>query len=355
MPTLEGIEVVELWEVDLEFVVEEMFREAESGIPEFTHTEPAQSEQLGTIELFRDLDINDLTATAASSQSIHAVPGHVLLSPGRLNTKVFFVLEGQLRLYAPTGDKRPVAIVDIGHTTGLRSALAMQPTEHAVIATELSHVISVEIAVLDELSKRLHPFACKYTSLLASYVRNDHCLYVGARAPGGAARPGYIDELTLLHNQHWLNTMFPRLVNRYQRGDKPLSVAAFAVDKLDHIVKEHGIGTGLRVLQSIGHWVLDQTRPTDLLAIDKNRFIYVFLPDCDLEAARQLANRLSRLVQAVPISLASAKSQKPITITFSLGATVLTKEMKDHEFLHNAEALVRKSLKLGGNQLSEVV
>lgn len=353
--TLDGIEVVELWEVDLDFAVEEAFREGASRTVETTRTEAATPGELGALELFRGLGADELAAFVAQCQSIHAVPGYVLLAPGRLNTKIFFVLEGQLRLYAQTGDKRPMAVVDVGQSTGLRSALVTQPVNHAAIATEVSHVLAIDLTTLDECAKRFHGFARNYAALLASYIRGDNCLYVNARPPSSTKRQGYIDELTLLHNQHWLDTVFPRLLARYRMGDKTLAVAAFAIDKLDQIIKEHGIGAGMRVLEAVGHWVLDQTRPTDILAINKNRYIFALLPDCDLAAARQLAGRLKSLIQTVPIALASNKAPAPITVTLAIGIAELETGMKENEFLNKTEALIQKSIKLGGNWLSEAL
>lgn len=351
--TLDGIEVVELWEVDLDFAVEEAFREGASQNPETTRVEPATSEELKTLELFQGLDGQDIASIAAQCQSIRAVPGYVLLAPGRLNTKIFFVVEGQLRLYARTGDKRPMSVADVGHSTGLRSALAGQPANHAVIATEVSNILTAELSALDELTKRSHTFARNYAALLASYLRGDNCLHVGARGRGGPARQGYIDELTLLHNQHWLDTVFPRLIARYRMGDKKLAVVAFAVDKLDEITKQHGIGASMRVLETIGPWLLDQTRPTDILATNKNRHFLAFLPDCDLDAARQLAGRLKAAIKNVAIALPPGKTSATANVTAAIGIAELEGGMNEHAFVDKVDTLVQKSLKLGGDWLSD--
>lgn len=353
MSLADGIEVVELAEVDLDFAVEEAFREGVAQALDATRTEAATLEDLGEIELFADLDNDELATIAARCQLIHAIPGYVVLATGRLNTKAFFLLEGQLRLYPPTNDKRPMALVDVGYSTGLRTALTMQPTTHAVIATEVSQILVVDITVLNELCKRSHIFARSYNALLASYLRGDNCHYVGARSPGSADRPGYIDSLTLLHNQHWLDTMFSRLVARYRLSTRSLAVVAFAVDKHEQIVKEHGIGAGLRVLEIIGHWIVDQVRPTDILAIDKNRHVLAFLPECDLNAARQLGDRLKTQIKNVPIRLTADKTQPPITVTLSVGVMEIEQGLKENECLNKAEALIGKSIKLGGDRLSE--
>src|SRR3970282_2898502 len=94
------------------------------------------------------------------------------------------------------------------HSTGLRSALAMQPLDHSAIATEVSRLLVVDITLIDELVKRSHVFARNYAALLAGYLRGDDCLHVGTRM-GAAAQHGYIDELTFLRNQRWLDELPP--------------------------------------------------------------------------------------------------------------------------------------------------
>jgi diguanylate cyclase (GGDEF)-like protein len=350
--TPEGIEVVELSDVDLEFAVEEMFREGGHAVLDETRVESAKPDELAALELFKGIDAKELASIASRCQFIQAVPGYVVVGPGRLNNKIFFVVEGQLRLYPPTNDKRPIALVDIGHSTGLRSALRAQAADHAVISTEMSHVVAIELALLSELSQRSNHFAKNYAALLESYVRGDNCLYIGPSGGNRSNKPGYIDDLTLLHNQHWLETMFPRLVGRYRLGESPLSVVAFRIDKLREIIKEVGIGPGLKVLEVIGRWTLNQTRPTDILAIDKERTIYVFLPNGDLNAARQLANRLQAQLKTLAIT-PGGKAPQPISVTISIGITSLEKGMKETELTANACALIEKSIKLGGNWVSD--
>ena len=353
--SLDGIEVVELSEVDLEFAVEELFgRKAAPAIKldlDSTRSEPATTNDLRAVEFFRGLDNKDLDSLAPRCQSIYTVPGYVLLAPERINNKIFFVIDGQLRLYAKTGDKRPISIADVGHSTGLRSALVMQPVNHAVIATEASHVLAIDHPVLAEYVKRSHVVARNYAALLESYVRGDNCLNIGGRPPGTATRPSYVDELTLLHNQQWLETIYPRLVGRCRLSNSPLAVVGLAIDKLDEIIKGNGIGPGLRVLETVGHWILDQTRPTDLLAVSESRYIYVFLPDGDMNAARQLADRLKIQARVLPIRLAPDKP--PMTITLSLGIAALGTGMRDKEFLVHTDARIRASIKAGGDCITD--
>lgn len=348
---VEGIEVEELSDIDLEFV-EEAFRHGQRSAPDSTTTEPARAEELKRLELFQALDDADLAAMARRCESIHAAPGYVLLAPGQASNRIYFVVEGQLRLYSSSREKRPIAVVDIGQSTGLRQALLGHPVNYSVVATEISRILAIELGVLEDGARRSHAFARHYAALLASYVRSDNCLHVGLRATADNHRPGYIDELTLLHNQHWLDTVLPRLVARSQLAGRSLAVAAFAVDKLEQISKQHGVAASARVLAHLGHWLLDQTRPTDLLAINRDQRLLAFLPDCDLEAARQLAERLKETVQALPISLAPNQAPAPQRLTLSLGIAELEDGMKEKELLSRADARVGQSLKQGGNRVT---
>ena len=351
-PQADGIEVVELSDVDLEF--EAVFGpQAAPPAPvtiETTQTKAATVDELRALEIFRDLDGKELDALAARCQSIHAVPGYVLLAPGRINGTVYFVLDGQLRIYTRIGDKRPIAIVEAGHSTGLRSALDMQPVDHAAIATEVSHILAFDLSAIDEHLQRSHAFARNYAALLASYVRGDHCLTIG-RTRGATARQSYVDERTLLHNQHWLDSVYPRLVTRCRLSNKRLAAVGFAIDKLDVLIKALGIDAGLRLIETVGHWVLDQTRPTDLLALNQSRYFYVFAPDGDLDTARQLAERLKAEVAA--LAFAPIAGKPPVKVTLSLGVAALGKSTREREFLTQIDALIRQSLNQGGDCVSQ--
>lgn len=341
---VEGIEVVELSDIDAEFTFDDTVRQGPAPTLDATVTAPAKPEELSRLALFNGAGNQELELLAPQCQSIRAIPGYVLVSSGRLNSKTFFVLEGQLRVYPQNNDKRPIAIADVGQSTGLRTALLSHPANHSVIATEVSHLIAIELTALEESAKRSHVVARNYAELLASYIRSDNCLHVGLRAAGSTAREGYVDPLTLLHNEHWLATVLPRLVARCQLANKPLAVTAFAINELDALTKKHDTATALHVLQAVCHWLLDVTRPTDLLAVNNHRHLFAFLPDGDLQTAEQLAERLKHAGTTLRVPPAPGSSTGPIAVSFSLVAIELEKGMKDKELLTKAEALIQKSI-----------
>lgn len=347
-PTPDLCEVVDLAEIDLDFVVEEAFRQ---DPPKAIHpivSVPATPDDLATVELFRGLSGPELAEIAPQCLSSRVIPGYVLYPAGRYNTRLYCVLEGQLRLYVTDGSKRPRGIVDIGQSCGLSSALSMQAADHSLIATEETHLVAIDIAVINKFTARSHAFAQNYAALMANYAKGDHCLQLNAQGKLPAKRHGYIDETTLLHNQHWLDAMFPRIVERCRISGEPLSLVALQVDRLTELDREAGVVLSPYLLEAIGQTMVAHSRPTDLHVIDRHRRLLVVLPDSDLDGARVLATRLREQVK----TLAAEDLPLP-AVTLSIGIVSLRPDESGEALLARAEALIQKSTRAGGNWLNE--
>lgn len=339
-------EVVDLAEIDLDFAVEEAFRQEAPKTIRPSVSMPAEPAHMKELALFSGLSDEELVKLAPQCQAVHVIPGFVLYPLGRINTRLYLVVEGQLRTYLKDGSKRPSGIVDIGQSCGLASALNMQPTEHALIATETSLLLVIEAAMLEKMTKASHAFASNYTSLMASYAKGDHCLRLDRRGVVPLKRDGYIDPDTLLHNQHWLDTMLPRIVERSWKSGKPLSMVMMKVDRMLEIDREAGVVLSRYILEALGKIMMEYSRPTDLHAIDLHQRLLVVLPDSDLDGARTLATRLR-------IQTNNLKSDDLELPPVTLSAAIVTLEdgETDKALLERAGNLILKSSKAGGNWL----
>jgi diguanylate cyclase (GGDEF)-like protein len=346
---LGGIEVVELADIDLEFEVEEAMRRR-ARFTEHISIEPARSEDLAALDLFQGCSDSDLNELASKSQAVFVVPGYVLLHPGRFNNKVYFVIEGQLRLYANAQEKRPRAIVDIGQTLGLDSALTGLPVDYAAVATEETHLLKIEHEVLHGMARNNHGFALNYLDLFATHLRGLHNFPVVARA-GARRPPGYVDEITLLHNQRWLDNVYPRLAARARMSGQPLALLMFAIDNLDALAQQFGSDSRDKLLGAVALLLFENVRPTDLLACDSNHRLVVILPEATAEAASALAKRIAKAVHALKPTSALGKPLPPLTL--SMGLVALAENGGDENLLRKAEELVQESLASGGNCLSQ--
>ena len=68
-----------------------------------------------------------------------------------------------------------------------------------------------------------------------------------------------------------------------------------------------------------------------------------------------MAERVKTEIKTLSIPIASPKAPGPVTITVSFGVVVLDEGMKDNDIMDKAEALIQKSMNLGGDQLSETL
>lgn len=354
LPPIEGAttqpEFVDLAGIDLDFAGDEHRHtdaatvRAAGGVVEAT----ASADDLARVELFRGINDADLAAFAAQVSVIEAAPGCVLQPAGRLSDRILFVISGELRMYGDAHEKRARGIVDAGQSVGLTWALLRQPTEVAIVATETSRVLELRLAQLDMFAQRAHALACNVNALYAAYLRGDNCLNVGARALAALhQRRGYTDELTQLHNQRWLTAMLPRLLGRRQFDPAPLTLAVFAIDRLDEIQHEFGTLAGEQILAAMGQLLVDVARTTDLLVCDDDRRFLAILPNTALGGGRQFCERVHEEVCALRID---AAEDRPLpALTLSCGAIEVDGQVSAPELLARLYASVRSSSANGGN------
>lgn len=354
LPTIDAVTTfpttVDLAEIDIDFIGEESRHtdlatvRAAGGMLATT----ASAADLKRVDLFRHVADIDCAAFATQVRLIRTVPGSVLQPAGQTSDKIFFVISGELRLYADLKEKRARGIVDAGQSVGLTWALLWQPTEVAIIATEVAQVLELRLAQLEEFARRSHAFACNVNALYAAYLRGDNCLNVGARALAALhQRRGYTDELTQLHNEQWLTAMLPRLLGRQTFDATPLTVAMFAVDNLESIEHEFGTIAGEQILAGVAQVLLNVARTTDLLACDGDRCFLAILPNTTVDGGRLLGQRLLEDARLLRID---ATDEQPLpALTLSAGVLQCRAGMSAVELRAQLRWLVQRSMDNGGN------
>jgi diguanylate cyclase (GGDEF)-like protein len=100
------------------------------------------------------------------------------------------------------------------------------------------------------------------------------------------------DALTGVANRRAWDDEFPMEVARAARSGQPLSVALVDLDHFKAYNDEHGHQAGDRLLKSAAAAWQGKLRKTDLLARYGGEEFAVLLPDCELENAMEIAERL---------------------------------------------------------------
>ncbi|MBT5292911.1 MAG: GGDEF domain-containing protein [Cellvibrionales bacterium] len=127
------------------------------------------------------------------------------------------------------------------------------------------------------------------------------------------------DTLTDLPNREAYNIRVQQEYDRWQRYGRPLVLAVADVDFFKRTNEEFGHEAGDRMLKIIGKTMLQQLRKTDFIARFSGAQFTILLPETSLQAGQQALEKLRIAVQACPLRFA----KKPLTITISLGATLL--------------------------------
>jgi diguanylate cyclase (GGDEF)-like protein len=121
------------------------------------------------------------------------------------------------------------------------------------------------------------------------------------------------DGLTGLYNRRFLEEMLDRLTQDAERRDVPMSAIMIDLDHFKRLNDQYGHATGDAVLREVARIVMAALRVTDIACRYGGEELLLLLPDCPLDNAVKLAERL-RLEIEMLTNGAAAQS-----VTASLG------------------------------------
>jgi diguanylate cyclase (GGDEF)-like protein len=104
------------------------------------------------------------------------------------------------------------------------------------------------------------------------------------------------DELTGLANRRAWDEELPRELARAQRDERPLCVAMIDLDHFKDFNDRHGHQAGDRLLKQLAAVWREVLRPTDVLARYGGEEFVVLLPNCSLERAVDVVERLREVI-----------------------------------------------------------
>ena len=159
------------------------------------------------------------------------------------------------------------------------------------------------------------------------------------------------DTLTDLPNREAYNIRVQQEYDRWQRYQRPLVLAIADVDFFKRTNEEFGHEAGDRMLKIIGKTLLQQLRKTDFIARFSGAQFMIILPETTLQAGQQALEKLRLAVQACPLRFA----KKPLTITVSLGATLLAEGDTIVTANHRAEQACTMAKSAGRNCYRTIV
>lgn len=244
--------------------------------------------------------------------------GDVLLNMGQPNRYMYMILSGSLSVHLEDTASEPVAVLEAGETVGELSVMDESPASAFVVAASPARLLVVDEPHFWNLVNASHDFAINLLLSLAKRLRaNNTTVSSNIKLQREYKRNAMIDGLTGLYNRRWIDEALPRFVTRYGRSGHPLSVLMIDVDHFRTFNNTYGHAIGDKVLTTVARVLRENLRPTDLVARYGGEEFLVILPDTNVEAGRQCAERVRTSVAAERLEDVDTR------ITISLGGACL--------------------------------
>lgn len=299
---------------------------------------------LGRLKLFEQADIESIEGLMADCAVRELVAGQVLLSAGDRAHAMYLVLTGRLRVKATGGD----VLVEAGSCFGELALLEQKPVSATVTADTLTQLVALDDTRVWALVRASHAFAGNLLGAVGARLRGS--AVTGVRGQSGYRRNAALDVLTGLYNRRGLEDMLRRQIMRSSMNQQSLAVLLIDIDHFRRFNEEFGYAAGDQALHAIGQTLVNNVRPTDLVARYAGQQFAVVLPEADVSGARIVAERIRHAVSEAVVMMADDSILPPLTV--SIGMAALTQFATADELLAQARAALDAAHAEGHNTVA---
>lgn len=157
------------------------------------------------------------------------------------------------------------------------------------------------------------------------------------------------DSLTDIYNRRHLFVLGQREFNRARRFNRPLSVIFIDIDHFKDVNDHYGHRAGDQVLMLITHTIQEQIRDIDVMGRYGGEEFLIFIPEVELEATRNIAERIRTSVEQLLTNSRFSNTQ----VTISLGVVSLTDDIPSLSALvSRADAAMYDAKRNGRNRVA---
>lgn len=308
-------------------------------------------DELKELELFQYVSPESIEGVLDSCSVTDLNRGEVLLNLYQPNTRLFFILSGQVGIHPDTTETEPIAILGKGEIVGEMSVIDQKGVSAIVVARSDCRFLVMEQDILWSLVQVSHAAACNLLKTLTRRLRGANFnISTRTRLEEELHRYGTYDALSGLHNRHWFNTIFPRQLDRSEITRRNLSLIMIDIDHFKEFNDRFGHLCGDQAIHLVGRVLMNHLRPTELAARYGGDEFVVLLPDNDMANAELVAERLRTEVTAAPIELEDQTGCPPLTI--SIGVAQAKRGDSPEDLLNAADAALFRAKAKGRNTLS---
>ncbi len=308
----------------------------------------ALSDALPRVQLFRNVNPEDIRTFLLQCECRELDTDEVLLSPDMDNHHLYIVLSGGLIVTLQDYEAEALSCIDPGECVGELSTIDNKLPSAVVKATKPSCLLAIEQGILLQLTQVHHQIALNLIHLLVSNVRFCNQIIADSfELQNNCQQFATIDALTGLHNRGWLDEMYEREINRSILSNEAASLIMIDVDHFKQYNDEHGHQAGDQVLRMIGDTLRKPLRPNDMIARYGGEEFSVLLPDTSLNEAIAIAERLRLHIENMEAGFFNSKKLPAITI--SLGVACNNARQSLSCIIEQADNALYRAKQLGRN------
>ena len=274
---------------------------------------------LETAPLFRGVSKSLLAKELSQSRLRTLKSGEILLVSGQVNNLIYIILSGRLSIQSRDSDVEPLAMLGEGECVGEMSILGDGRVSAYVIAATDCKLLAIDHMALWDLIDRSHVAAHNMLSILSKRIRlTDQVVAENLEHHHGFSSLSIVDELTGLHNRHWLHEKLERCLRRSILSNKPACLMMLEMDQFRTFRDSYGQLGSDQALRNIAHAMLSFLRPDDQAGHYLGEQFAVFLPATTLFDACTAAERLRSAINQSMVVLPSGDALPPISISLGI-------------------------------------
>lgn len=298
--------------------------------------------------LFRGISNKLLTKDLSRSKLRTLNSGEILLVPGQVNNLIYIILSGRLSIQSRDSDVEPIAMLGEGECVGEMSILGDGRVSAYVIAATDCKLLAIDHVALWDLIDRSHVAAHNMLSILSRRIRlTDQIMAENLEHQHGFSSVSIVDELTGLHNRHWMHEKFERCLQRSILNNKPGCLMMLEMDQFKAFSDSYGQLGSDQALRNIAHAMLSCLRPDDQAGHYLGEQFAVFLPATTLFDACIAAERLRSAISQSMVVLPSGDALPSISI--SLGISQVNPHDTLVSLFARADGALQRAKEGGGN------
>ncbi|MCH6581571.1 MAG: GGDEF domain-containing protein [Proteobacteria bacterium] len=304
------------------------------------------------VRMFKDVDLDAIESLLRACPLVDLSAGETLISPGQTKNAMYLLLSGRLRIHLESVDAKPIAVFNPGESVGELSVIDQKPASTFVVADQASRLLVVPEEIFWALIDASPRIARNLLFTLADRLRGSNAqMSESNRLQQQYSRQATVDELTGLHNRRWFDDMLKRQTMRSSMGGETLSLLLINVDHFSGYNDEFGRAAGEHALYGVAQTMMNNLRPTDLLARYGGQEFIALLADTSIAGAKLVAERLREAIAEAMIVM-SDQSILP-SVTVSIGVTEMKPFGTGEMLMTDVRAALDRAKENGCNCLAE--